>query len=266
VLPGEYRLVASSPVAGNPARAVKKITLEDSDLNDLVIAMPKPALPVDAFVQGSSQLYKLGFDKIHVVLQPAVGENEEDADISGANATREVSTDGHGFFRNLTPSRPAKVEFATVVGSSSEFVDWYVDSVYRNREDVTFTGFDPTSTGTLNILFSPNGGELNGKVSNDKGVAFPGATVLLYPEEQHMSRPDLYHAAKTDQNGEFSIHGIAPGTYRLLAWDWVEPGALYDPEFLKNFDNDAQTTRIEKGGEYDVTLILTPDAEEASGR
>ena len=37
----------------------------------------------------------------------------------------------------------------------------------------------------------------------------------------------------TDQNGQFSIHGIAPDNYALFAWETLEPGAYEDSEFLR---------------------------------
>jgi hypothetical protein len=108
---------------------------------------------------------------------------------------------------------------------------------------------------------------MDGLVVGRDGHPLPVATVLLYPKEAHMLRPDLYHTVKTDQNGQFSIHGIAPGAYRLLAWEQLEPAALYDPDFLKTHEHEARTTYIEKSGQYEMTLSLAPEPDgSAAGR
>jgi hypothetical protein len=45
----------------------------------------------------------------------------------------------------------------------------------------------------------------------------------------------------TDASGKFTINGIAPGTYKLLAWDKVDNNAvMYDPDFLRPYESAAK--------------------------
>jgi hypothetical protein len=32
---------------------------------------------------------------------------------------------------------------------------------------------------------------------------------------------------------------VPPGSYKLFAWDDVEPGIWWDPDFLKNYEDKA---------------------------
>jgi len=48
---------------------------------------------------------------------------------------------------------------------------------------------------------------------------------------------------------------IAPGNYKLFAFDDVDPNrVLYDPEFLRPFDGDGQSIDISEGGNQSVHL------------
>ena len=62
------------------------------------------------------------------------------------------------------------------------------------------------------------------------------ATVALVPDEPRRAQTRLYKGITTDQYGRFTIKGIAPGGYKLFAWEVVEEGAYQDPDFLKPFE------------------------------
>jgi len=46
-----------------------------------------------------------------------------------------------------------------------------------------------------------------------------GAFVVCFPDERRRGRRDLYQMTPTDSNGHFSLHHLAPGSYRVLALD-----------------------------------------------
>jgi hypothetical protein len=58
----------------------------------------------------------------------------------------------------------------------------------------------------------------------------------------------------TDQNGQFTLQGIAPGEYKLFAWEDIEPGRYMDPEFLKPHESKAQKIVIKAKGQQQVSI------------
>src|SRR5216684_2294525 len=63
------------------------------------------------------------------------------------------------------------------------------------------------------------------------GKAFAGAMVVLVPKDPETDH-DLFRRDQSDLDGTFSLHGVIPGSYSLLAiengWDldWSKPGVI----------------------------------------
>ena len=110
----------------------------------------------------------------------------------------------------------------------------------------TLSGLDLSrgvSPGELNILVSSNGGSLKGNVRDEGGASPGGVQVLAVPASGGHRRPK---AVLTDQKGLFEMKGMAPGEYRVLAFEDLEPGAMEDPEFLKRFAAKSKKVEIKE--------------------
>ena len=81
----------------------------------------------------------------------------------------------------------------------------------------------------------------------------------MVPETSQRSRLDLYKATASDRNGGFRIDRIAPGNYKLFAWETVEEGAWMDSEFIRSYEDLGKPIRIVEGGQESVDLILIPE-------
>ena len=67
----------------------------------------------------------------------------------------------------------------------------------------------------------------------------------------------FFKVAITNSRGQFLIRGIAPGKYKVFAWDEVNPDAvLYDPEFMQPFDSMGKSIEISEQGKETVQLKL----------
>ena len=89
------------------------------------------------------------------------------------------------------------------------------------------------------------------------------------PDELHREQSSLFKTVTTDQYGHFTIKGITPGDYKLLAWEQIETGAYQDPEVLKLYDNDGESITIREGSHDNPQLKLIPaDAasQQSSGK
>jgi hypothetical protein len=65
-------------------------------------------------------------------------------------------------------------------------------------------------------------------VDQDHPVA--NATVVAVPEERYRQLPDRFGIGATDQHGQFTIRGMAPGSYTFYAWQDMEEGVWRDPD------------------------------------
>ena len=140
---------------------------------------------------------------------------------------------------------------------------FYLKSVRMGDVDALESGLDtsPGAAGTLEITISGNGGQIEGSAADSKQKPVPGAVVSLVPDVPLRERLMLFKTTATDTTGHFSISGIAPGEYKLFAWQQVEDGAYQDPEFLKPYENQGQAVTIREGSRETAQLKVISVAD-----
>ena len=93
--------------------------------------------------------------------------------------------------------------------------------------------FSGTANGTIEIVRRAGSARLSGTVTNARSEP-AAARVVLLPEARF--RSDLYKSAAADRTGRFMFTDITPGEYRLFAFEVLESGAEFDPDFMKSFE------------------------------
>jgi 5-hydroxyisourate hydrolase-like protein (transthyretin family) len=135
----------------------------------------------------------------------------------------------------------------------------YLKSINWGAKDVTESGLDLSAgdpDADLEIVVSANGGQIDGKVENDKSEPVDHALVTLVPPGARRNRT-FFKSVRTTPDGHFTITGVAPGIYKLLAWDDVEVNAvLYDPDFLRPFETASQSIQVFEGARHSASLKL----------
>jgi hypothetical protein len=144
--------------------------------------------------------------------------------------------------------------------------DFYLKSVkVSGREvpntDLVIGGRHPE----LDLLVSPAGGHIEGSALNDRKEPVSGSYLLLVPDFSDKINVDAIRTMRTDSKGKFVIRGVAPGIYRLFAFEDIEINELLNqPDQLKSYEANAQLVRVEEGGKYTVELKPVP-AERVAG-
>jgi large repetitive protein len=131
------------------------------------------------------------------------------------------------------------------------------------RADVLDTGITIARgqpQGELDLTLSPSAARLEGTVSNDQQPA-AGAAVVLIPEGIRKTQPRYYRQLTTDQSGRFSMRGIIPGDYRVLAFEDLERGAYLNPDFLQRFEDSGESVQLQEGANLNVRLDVIPASE-----
>jgi hypothetical protein len=112
------------------------------------------------------------------------------------------------------------------------------------------------------LILSPGAGRIDGTVGSDEQSA-SGASVVLVPDGKGRGQPDDYRQATTDLAGRFALRNIPPGDYTLFAWEQIDRGAYFDPEFLARYEDRGKAVHVEEGGHISMKLELIPAAETA---
>jgi hypothetical protein len=108
----------------------------------------------------------------------------------------------------------------------------------------------------LTIVIGTNPGMISGRVVDDHQQPVPVTTLVLVHDNGLRYRVNE-KSAFSDPSGRFEFLNVAPGNYKLFAWENVERGAWQDPEFMRSFENRGVAVTIEEGGKVslDVKVI-----------
>ena len=147
----------------------------------------------------------------------------------------------------------------------------FVKSVIFDGRECIESGIDFTGAtrSGLQITVSMTAGQISGTVTNPDGglPARSGAVVTLMPDgpPEAIYRTDLHRIVRSDPTGNFAVKSVTPGTYRVYAWERLNPvvdGAVSDaipfsdPEFPRLFDNMSAVVTVGENESKQVSLTL----------
>jgi hypothetical protein len=185
-----------------------------------------------------------------VTLQPVEGF------VTGANTRpAQVKDDGSFVLQNVAPLSYRVSAVAPAGG--------YLKSATLNGQDVLRAGADMSSGGKLELIVSMTAAEIDGNVTNSDGQPATDAIVTVTPNPAQPGSRDLYRQARTRADGSFTLQGLAPGKYRVYAWEELEPGASLDPDFMQPFESLATDISVEDSDKKTVTLAEISKAKAA---
>ena len=131
-----------------------------------------------------------------------------------------------------------------------------LDSADVLHEPVRISG--PVS-GTLDIVLSTKSGQIDGMLVNERSQPLSGIQTVLVPD-QSRDRPQLYKRAITDDTGHFTMRGIAPGEYKIFAWEVLEEFGYFDSDFLRQFEQKGRPVSVTESSKINVEVKIIPAA------
>jgi hypothetical protein len=137
----------------------------------------------------------------------------------------------------------------------------FVKSIRMGAVDILTEGIrgGAASNGPLEIVVDEKSGELPGIAVNAGGAAMPNVVVALVPDSLLLKqRSDLYRSATTDIRGRFKMQAVPPGSYKVFAWEYVDPGIWHDAEFMRAYEASGKLVRVTEGRNPEVQVTVTP--------
>lgn len=139
----------------------------------------------------------------------------------------------------------------------------YVKSLLYQGRDALNTSIEieegRSDAPAFEVVLSPNVGQIDGVVSDERGQPLPGIQAVLVPNNNR-DRFDLFKASATDQSGRFSMRDIAPGDYKLFAWDGLDAFAYFEPEFIMKYEMQGKPVHIDESAKLNVDTRVIPAA------
>jgi len=127
----------------------------------------------------------------------------------------------------------------------------YVKSMRFAGADILHANLDLSAGagGQLEVVLSSNGAAISGVVRNSEGQPAPGATVQIWTGADEAAQ-----SVVTDEDGAFHLAGLAPGDYRVIAWEATDDDLLADPAFRARFEGQATAVSLHEGSRQTVEV------------
>jgi hypothetical protein len=103
---------------------------------------------------------------------------------------------------------------------------------------------------------------VDGVAVDAKGQPVANAVIVAVPELRMRGRLERYRKTVSDQSGRFTLHGVEPGDFTVLAWESVDGEAYYNPEFLKSYEGQGSGLRVGEGERKTLRVVVIPENEE----
>ena len=248
--PGAYDVVVATGENGKQSYARQTVTVVNADIDGGALSF-SPAVDVTGTLRVEGGAFH-DFSTLGLTLQSVTPTS-----FMGALRTN-VKADGSFRFEQAVPDgydvevQSREVYLKAVRVGDQELKDRQVDL--------------GALTAPLTIVLGADVGEVEGDVKNAAGQPVVRARVNLIAYGDHSGRNDLNRFAFTDEKGEFKVKNVAPGDYKVFAWESVPVGAPQDPEFRKPFEKQAVPLKMQPNGlqKVSVTAISAAQVDRSS--
>jgi len=239
VSPGSYNVVVTVSNADKQSYAIQHVEVVNADVDGGTLTLLPPIE-----VTGSVRVEGGGFrdlEKLRINLRTP----HPFGPFGGVSA--EVKADGSFLLKNAIP---------VVYELALNFVPGvYLKALRIGDKQLTDRHIDLASKSEpLTVVLGADVGDVEGSVQNAKGEPVLRARVNVIAYGDHAGRIDLSRLGFTDSKGEFKIKNVAPGDYKVFAWEDVPIGAPQNPEFRKPFEKQAASIRMQPNGHEKVSL------------
>jgi protocatechuate 3,4-dioxygenase beta subunit len=142
-------------------------------------------------------------------------------------------------------------------GEATKLRDYFTKAVLLNGQEVGDSGFTTSAGTNLDVVISAKGAMIEGTVVDEKGKPVPSVTVVDVPDPERRLRPDLYQQDTTDERGHFSLRGLNPGSYTVLAFEELQE-SVTDPEFLQSHGSQGEKVQLDEGTRKSIVVKVIP--------
>lgn len=232
--PGSYMLAADYFEAGKHLTARVPAEVGSLDIDNLAVTMDTPFVMTGSVrIQDQSRQPEKTM-QFGISLQPSERT-------SGAGP---IKWDPNGSSFSFSDVLPGTYRLQTFPPAP-----FYVKSATLAGQDILTSEFTVSqSAGPIEIVVADDGGSIEGDLVNANGEAVHGGILAMRDGKTSM--------AGSDQGGHFKLQNLAPGDYRIYAWDDPSQVPYADTEWMRRYAGSGSDVTVSSGQSSQVKLTL----------
>jgi hypothetical protein len=244
VTAGSY-ILSAYPAQGRTTNVRQLLEVGETDLDGLRVTL-KSATDLRGRIrfEGDRQVRLAG---LRVFLSPT----DETMLLTRDSGRATIEADGSFVFHSV-----ADGQYAIEIGNLPE--DCFLKAVNLGDRPVAAGELninESSAASALELVVSAAGGRVDGSLTDEKQRPAANVTVVLVPDATQRKNTELYRSVTADQNGRFSIRGVPPGDYKLLAWkEELELWSWLDPSILAPYESQGKSVSIAASSRNAVEL------------
>jgi hypothetical protein len=240
VAPGRYLLRARGDDTETPQHASQPISVNGQDLEGVMVVLA-PGATINGTV-----VFQPGQSPAPDLTQVRITAPSTDQTSFGPQPNVRVDKEG----RFTLAGVPAGSHLIRPGGNNLR--GWALRSVSIGGREITDSPLSlraGENVADVEIVFTDRLTEISGTVTNAQGTPAPDFTVLAFPTDASLWRPQARHVmtARPDQTGKYRIRALPPGDYYLATVDPSEQGEWFEPAYLEEHRNGAARLTLGDG-------------------
>jgi len=244
--PGVYCLSLTLSGGGRERAYASETVTVSNRSQDGVTLVSQPAFPIPGVVE---------FDGLAGDPPPLMVGLEATDSMPGTNPLSAQPKDGRFTLTGATPGTYCVKLYRLAPAM-------YLKSMRYGTEDVSQGLIHLRAGGAaLTLVVGTDAGQLSGTVraaNNDPAISLP---VTIAPPDHLSNRRDLFRTARTDSAGQFQVTGLAPGEYKIYAWDDPDVPMAEETDFRSAFSTYATLVTIDAKAQATVQVKAIPADE-----
>jgi hypothetical protein len=137
--------------------------------------------------------------------------------------------------------------------------DAYLSDIRQGDRSIYETGtvvIGSSVPDPVELILARPAASIEGTVLNPSGKPASGAAVILIPNGDRRQNLLLYKRGTSSESGKVTLGALAPGAYKLFAWESIPNGAELNAEFMRECEDRGVPVTIEAGAQLKVQLSL----------
>ncbi len=262
VAPGDYLLMASVAGGSDHLMARQRVGVVASAVEGLRVSLQSGS-KVRGHVSLESAPGKSAVaSQFSVLLVAGDGDGDASGVVTigtGFSPVAQVQADGSFEWKDVAPGH----YYPQLISGPGAGADWFLRGASSSGRDISESGFTVSgSTLVMDLVASARGATATGLTRDHDGKPVANATVVAVPAVRYRKRPERFSSASSDQTGHFTLQGLRPGDYTLLAWDSLDGEQYLDPDFLKRSEGQGTPLKAIENEHKSVELEVIPASQD----